>query len=254
MANKRWKIKESFFFFLAAVIVVVFIAFVEKKETEKQYQSLEVYVQGVSDVYFVDEKEIRSLLEKEFPALKAGNALADISLNKIEDKVEKHPFVRHADVFQDLKGNVVVKIKQYRPIARIVRPMAAHGYISAEGVILPTSTNYTTRVMTIEGDLADELLLQEDLTKAHGDLMAFIHFIEEDEFWRAQVSSLEINRKKEIKIYQQVGKQVIEFGKPVDIEEKFKKVALFYKEILPAKGWNAYNRVNVKYKDQIICE
>jgi cell division protein FtsQ len=55
-------------------------------------------------------------------------------------------------------------------------------------------------------------------------------------------------------MYQQVGKQVIEFGEAKDIEEKFKKINLFYEEILPAKGWNTYSRVNVKYKGQIVCE
>ncbi|MEX2593918.1 MAG: cell division protein [Anditalea sp.] len=252
MASNIWQIKQSVSFILLAVVMVAFIAFVERKE--KQYKAMEVYVQGISDVYFVDEAEVLKLLENEFPVLKTGNHLADISLNKIEGKVESHPLVKNAEVFKDLKGNIVVKIEQYRPVARIIRPMAAHGYISVEGVVLPTSPRYTTRVLTLEGALADELLGQEDLSKEYGDLMKLIHFIEQDEFWSAQIASLEINRKQEIKMYQQVGKQVIEFGRPIEIEEKFKKITLFYKEILPVKGWNTYDRVNVKYKDQIICE
>jgi cell division protein FtsQ len=65
---------------------------------------------------------------------------------------------------------------------------------------------------------------------------------------------LEIDKNGDIKMYQQVGNQVIEFGDAEDIEEKFNKISLFYEEIIPSKGWNAYSRVNVKYKDQIICE
>src|SRR5690606_5616835 len=136
--------------------------------------------------------------------------------------------------------------------ARIIRPNAAHGYISAEGHILPTSPNYTSRVLTLEGPLAVELLSLENLSKDYGDLMELIRYIERDEFWRAQISGLELDRKGNIKLFQQVGKQVIEFGKPVEIGEKFKKINLFYKEILPLKGWNFYARVNVKYKGQII--
>ena len=58
----------------------------------------------------------------------------------------------------------------------------------------------------------------------------------------------------EVELYPQVTKQKIEFGKPKDFEEKFSKLMTFYKEILPSKGWNYYERVNVKFKDQIICE
>lgn len=234
--------------------MLALIAFAERKGSDKKYEALEVYVQGISDVYFVDEKEIRQLLENEFPNLRPGISLEEVSIKQIEDKVESHPFVRNAEVFKDLKGKVVVKIDQYRPIARIIRPSAAHGYISSEGVILPTSPNYTTRVLTIEGPMVETLLSQEDLSEEHADLLELIHFIEKDDFWKAQIAGIEINKNKEVKLFQQVGKQVIEMGRPTDIEEKFKKISLFYKEILPSKGWEAYSRVNVKYKDQIICE
>lgn len=254
MANRKWKIRKSFLFGLLTVAMLVFIAFVERKGADKQYQSLEVYVQGISDVYFVDEKEIKQLLKSEFPSLNPGSSLVEISLDKIETKVENHPFVKNAEVFKDLKGKVVVKIDQYRPIARIIRPAAAHGYISTEGIILPTSPNYTTRVLTVEGAMAETLLNQDDLSKEYADLLELIRFIEQDDFWRAQIAGIEVGRKKEIKLFQQVGKQVIEFGKPTDIAAKFERISLFYKEILPLKGWDAYERVNVNFKDQIICE
>src|SRR5690554_52512 len=247
MANRRWKFKKSFLFGLLAVGMLGFIGFVERKGADKPFQSLEIYVQEISDVYFVEENEIKQLLENEFPLLQPGISLEEVSLEKIEDKVESHPFVKNAEVFKDLKGKVVVKIDQYRPIARIIRPMAAHGYISAEGVILPTSPNYTTRVLTIEGPMAEELLSQDDLTDGYSDLLELIHFIEKDDFWRAQIAGIEIGRKKDITLFQQVGTQEIEFGKPTEIKEKFEKISLFYKEILPLKGWDAYKRVNVKY-------
>ena len=254
MAGRRWKFKKSFLFIIAVVGMLALIAFAERKGSDKKYEALEVYVQGISDVYFVDEKEIRQLLENEFPNLRPGISLEEVSIKQIEDKVENHPFVKNAEVFMDLKGKVVVKIDQYRPVARIIRPSAAHGYISSEGVILPTSPNYTTRVLTIEGPMAESLLSKDDVSKEHADLLQLIHFIEKDDFWKAQIAGIEINKNKEVKLFQQVGKQVIEIGRPTDIEEKFKKISLFYKEILPSKGWETYSRVNVKYKDQIICE
>lgn len=180
--------------------------------------------------------------------------MTELNFNKIEKKVENHPFVKNSEVFADLKGNVWIEIDQYKPMARIVRPMAADGYISSEGIILPTSPKYTTRVLTLEGAYAERLLQEEDLTEKHSDILDLIRFIESDEFWKAQITGLEITKKGDIKLFQQVGKQVIEFGDAQDIEEKFKKIMLFYDEILPAKGWNTYSRVSVKYKDQIICE
>lgn len=250
----KFRLKKSLIFTTLVFVLVVFIGFVEKRSSERSFQGINVYVSGVADIYFVEEQEILESLKAEFPLMQPGISLSEINLNKIERKVAKHPFVKNAEVYGDLKGNIRVEIEQHVPIARIVRPRAADGYISTEGLILPTSPNYTTRVMILQGAYAESLLDLSDLNEAHGDLMDLISYIHLDEFWKAQITELEISAANDIKIHQQVGKQVIEFGDANEIEEKFKRITLFYEEILPAKGWNAYDRVSVKYKNQIICE
>ena len=79
-------------------------------------------------------------------------------------------------------------------------------------------------------------------------------FIENDKFWKAQIAHIFIKKDGEIEMYPQVTKQVVEFGHPEDLERKFSKLMTFYKEILPKKGWNTYDRVNLKFENQIICE
>jgi cell division protein FtsQ len=57
-----------------------------------------------------------------------------------------------------------------------------------------------------------------------------------------------------VTLYPQMGKQIIEFGMATDIESKFRKLKIFYKKILPVKGWNRYSKISLAYQDQIICE
>jgi cell division protein FtsQ len=246
--------KKSFLFGILLLVLVVFIGFIEKKSAERKLSGIEVYVQAVSDVYFVDEKDILKALKAEFPLLETGISFSEINLNSIEKKVESHPFVKNAEVYGDQKGNLKVEIEQHVPLARISRPRAADGYISKEGMMLPTSNHYTSRVLILHGNYAEKLLDMDNIEVAYPELMELIRYIYEDPFWRAQITELEIPKKGDIRLYQQVGKQVIEFGDAIDIEEKFKKINLFYEEILPKKGWNTYSRVNVKYKGQIVCE
>ena len=146
-----------------------------------------------------------------------------------------------------------MSIQQHEPIARIARPMAADGYITTEGLIIPTSPTYTSRVLILEGPYAEQLMDQGSVD-AMPELMPLIQFITKDEFWSAQVTELEINKKDDIRLHQQVGKQVIEFGDAHDFESKFKRIDVLYQEILPRKGWNAYERISVKFKNQIVCE
>ena len=65
---------------------------------------------------------------------------------------------------------------------------------------------------------------------------------------------MEINKTGEVEFIPQVTKQVVEFGLPEEIDQKFKKLKIFYKEVLPREGWNKYSRVNLKYNQQIIAE
>jgi cell division protein FtsQ len=153
------KYKNPLIFSSLVFVLVVFIGFVEKKDSERTLIGMEVRVKGIADVYFVNEKEILNALKTEFPLIQQGISMKEVDLNRIEKKVETHPFVRKAEVFADLKGQVMIEIEQHIPMARIVRPNAADAYISTEGRILPTSPQYTTRVMTLGGAYAENLLL-----------------------------------------------------------------------------------------------
>lgn len=81
-----------------------------------------------------------------------------------------------------------------------------------------------------------------------------IAFINDDSFWRAQVAQLDVTRAGEITIFPQVTGQEVQFGKAEDFERKFSKLMIFYKKILPQRGWTKYKTVNVKYDGQIIAE
>ena len=85
-------------------------------------------------------------------------------------------------------------------------------------------------------------------------IMTLINMIRENEFWSAQIAQLDIDAKSRVTIFPQVGDEAIEFGKPDDVDTKFKKLMIFYKEILPRTGWNKYQRVNLEYEGQIVTE
>ncbi|WP_332913542.1 cell division protein [Algoriphagus boritolerans] len=224
-----------------------------KTNPRQSYRGLEVDLKAVSGVYFVEEKEIEAILKSAFPELQAGLPISDVPLAAVESRLSGHPFIKSVETFIGQKGILKVTLNQHEPIARIARPMAADGYLTTEGRIIPTSPSYTSRVLILEGAYAEQLMDQGSVDSMP-ELMPLIRFVTENEFWNAQVSELEINRRDDIRVYQQVGKQVIEFGDALDFESKFRRIEVLYKEILPRKGWNAYERISVKFKNQIVCE
>ncbi|TDK46122.1 MULTISPECIES: cell division protein FtsQ/DivIB [Algoriphagus] len=248
------RLKKYGVFVILTLILGGFIAFVEKQSIYKTYQGTEIEIEGVSGLYFVDKQEIETLLAEAFPNLKVGLLLEEVPLNAIEDRLEGHPFIKMADASIGQKGILQLYLEQHQPIARIVRPLAADGYITTEGKIIPISPSYTSRVLILSGDMAEKLLNEGGVMNQMPELMDLIRFISEDEFWNAQITEVEIRERDDIRLYQQVGEQVIELGDAADLEDKFDRIQIFYSEILPRKGWDAYDRVSVKFKEQIVCE
>jgi cell division protein FtsQ len=247
------KVKKVLGIVLLCLIAGGYIGFVEKQVQTKTFNQVEVNLEAVSGVYFVEEKEILTILSSAFPELKKGLPMQEVPLKDIEERLLGHPFIRTVEASVDQQGIVKVDLTQHEPIARIARPDGADGYITKEGLLIATSPTYTSRVLILQGPYIVSLMDQGRLDVLP-ELMPLIHFIANDKFWSAQVTELEINGRNDIRIHQQVGKQVIEFGDAKDFESKFNRIAVLYKEILPRKGWDAYQRISVKYKNQIVCE
>lgn len=200
---------------------------------------------------FTSESEILDLMKGDENILILPISKWDMS--EMERRVETNPFVKDAEVYRDVKGNVLVRVNQRKPIGRLYHRYELDSYIDEKGNLLPTTARHTARVplLEIEGLSWKKNLLETSYGK---DLFDFLKYIERDEFWRAQIAHILVKKNGQIEMLPQVTKQTVYFGMPNDIETKFKKLMIFYKKILPAKGWNTYTTVNLKFKDQIICE
>lgn len=242
--------------FLATVLVFVSIGFADKKQNRRFNGKIVIMITNQFNNYFIDENDLLAIINGMGLDPEKGSMPHFPDLRGIEKRLEAEMFISDAQIFRDLMGNLVVVAAQRRPIARIIRPDAPDAYIGEEGTILPVSEKFTSRVMLVSGDFTDHLVKTASLTMDDQNRPYFelIRFINADPFWKAQISQLEIAEDGKINMYPQVTKQVIEFGLPDDIEIKFRKLNIFYKKILPFKGWNYYRRVSLEYKDQIVCE
>ena len=241
---------------VTAVIVGLsfLIAFTERKQGGEMCRDVVVQIENIHENHFLDEADIMQLVEGSGQPIK-GIGISRIKLKEIERKLKFDKHILDAELFGDLKGNLIVKVELRRPIARIVQNDAPDAYIAEDGVIMPVSEKYTSRVLLISGAVK-HLLESEDLntTEEGKQLLQMIEYINADRFWKAQVAQLDIEKNGKINMYPQVTGQLVEFGKPENWEVKFNKLMIFYKEILPTRGWARYERVNLEYEGQVIAE
>lgn len=251
----KFNLKREIKIGAALLVVGMFIAFTERRQGDVAIKDVTIKIDNLNENHFVDENDVLDLMELDQETLK-GAGLEEVNLKEIEKRVRQEPFIKEADMYSDIKGNVVIRVELRRPVARLVRNDGPDGYIAEDGTIMPVSSKYTSRVVLISGGFIRTLLKQRNANDIEEgkQLMQLIQTIREDDFWNAQIAQLDIDSKANVTMYSQVGDERIEFGKPDDQETKFKKLMIFYKEILPRTGWNKYKRVNLQYAGQIVAE
>lgn len=248
------KIKKGVKLLTAGIVLVSIISFVEKQHAVKTCEKVVVNIDHLYDNYFINEQDVMGLVTAAGQSL-VGSRFEALNLKQLEQKVKDHHYIARAEVYRDLKGNLIIDAEQARPIARIMNPKGPDAYVAADGKLLPVSDRFTARVMLIGGNF-DQNLIQENLKDSEGGskLYALLSYVNNNTFWRAQLAQMEMDEKGDITFFTQVSKQFVEFGDAENMEEKFGKLMLFYTNILPQKGWNKYEKVNLKYENQIVCE
>ena len=170
----------------------------------------------------------------------------------IEAAVEKHQAILNAEVYKVMakdtssyKGVLVVKVKHREPVVRVMCNSGNY-YLDEFGGKIPISVNYTANVLVATGSYSEKYATEK--------LLPFILFIENDEFWKAQIEQVHIEKNGEVLLTPLVGEHIIEFGELDDYQKKLQKMKAFYEQVLAKNNWNKYKTVSLKYNNQVIAK
>ncbi len=252
---KKLKIGKGVKVVLVSVLLLVLIGFANRKQQGEKCLDIVIKLGNQQNNFFIDEHDVMALMTDNGEEVLLGKHYKDINLKAIEERVKTQHFIKTAEIYKDLKGNLLVNAELRRPFARIMEPGKANGYVALDGTILPTSTKYTSRTVVLSGSYMTEMMKNSLTETEEGQkIYELLNFINNDRFWKAQIAQIDISKDLYVTLYPQVTKQVVEFGQPDEVAKKFKKLKAFYQKVLPQKGWNAYSRINLEYKDQVVAE
>ncbi|OUJ72425.1 cell division protein FtsQ/DivIB [Hymenobacter crusticola] len=237
------------------VLLTGLAVFAGVRQASRPVSNVIVNISNEFNNYFISEKEVTALLTRNGQQPLIGADPSELDLKALEARLRAHSFVKEAQVYRDLAGNLHADVRQSRPIVRLTHnDTRLDTYLDTEGQLLPLSPLFTARVVPVSRVSGPPLQPGFFRDSTGQRYLEFLRYIDEHPFWRAQVAEVFIAPNGKVSFTQQVGDQRIEFGSPDNISEKFAKLMVFYRQIPPALGWDTYHRVNVEFKDQIICE
>lgn len=230
--------------------LVISLAFSSREVNDIECREITVKYAGTSPIR-LGSRELIRMVRSTDPHI-IGKSLSDIDTEAIEAEVGKHKTVLKADAYKTvvrdstgLKGVVTLKVRHRIPEIRILSSQGNY-YMDKSGNKIPASVGYAADVPVATGNISQEYAREE--------LLPLVEFIQDDKFWRAQIRQIHVNGGGDILFTTLVGDQLIEFGPAENMEEKFRNLRAFYDQVLTNNNWNRYDRIIVKFKNQVIAK
>lgn len=250
----RWGLVGYSLLILTALVgIVLLMGLVEKKDKDQVCSELRVIIEGKEA--FIDQSDISQMVMEMYGEV-IGTPIISIPIHEIENSLKKLPYVSDADIYMDMDGLMEVKVKQREAILRVISYNGEEFYVDSDGLKIPVTLKYVPKVMVANGYIREGMgsVLDTITSSVIKDLVRIVRHVDGNELWSNQIVQLYVNKDNDIEIIPRIGEHQLILGNADSLDYKLKRLEVFYSNILPKVGSDAYQTVNVKYGGQIICE
>lgn len=226
-------------------LVMAVTAFNDPDEAmAKECTEVEIDIEKESMEGFLNPGEVKKLLtqHKLYPL---SQPMSSISPRKMEETLQKSPFVEKAECYKTLSGHVCINIKQRIPVIRIMSDNDDNYYLDNHGNIMPEA-GYATDILIATGHISKKY--------AKNVLSKIANHIVSNTFWKNQTVQLNVLTNGTLEMVPRVGDHIVFLGSPTNIDNKLERLRKFYIYGLNKAGWNKYSYINVEFNNQIICK
>ncbi|MEO8820753.1 MAG: hypothetical protein ABI267_01860 [Ginsengibacter sp.] len=253
--NKKYTIRKilavSVWIILASGIVVLLVAAMTKKNTE-QITGVDIKITGSHNNYFVNKKEVLTILEKVNGKKLEKSSVNAIDLTAMENSLVKNDWIEKAELFFDNNKVLQVKVIEREPIARIFTVSGASFYMDSSLTKLPLSDKFSARLPVFTSFPTDVRVLGKQDSALLSEIKIISEYIDSHPFWMAQIDQVDILNGGTFELIPKLGNQLIHFGDAQDCDQKFNKLLAFYKQVETNVGWNKYSVLDIQYKNQVV--
>lgn len=251
------KILAILFCLVVAAIFGAYFFFVSRLEAKEvpalKCGRISVSIQDSLSKSFISIAEIERMVADSV----LGRRLDEINTTAIEKNLTKSGAISTAEAFTVYPDEFRVVVTQREPVLRL-KTADSDFYCDRNGFILPVSGAKALDLPVVTGTLPYRLTTGPTEGTEAGNwleqLLSFSERVRNNAYWSDEIEQIEVSRDGNMTLYLRKRHFRILFGTATDLDDKFEKMAVFYKTILPTEEGAGYKEVNIKYKNQIICK
>ena len=195
-----------------------------------------------------------------------SKTLGDVDIAGITSFVKKNPYLENTDVLLTVEGDILIKADQCIPLVRYFTPAGQQHFIDRKGRVMPVNSAYPYKTLIATGHIESPLrdgknifsvsdsnfALRSQLKNLY-DLHMLAAIIIADSTLNALIEQIYVLSNGKIQLVTKAGSHLVQFGDTTDAAEKLENLKYFYKYGLVKTGWNKYGKINLEFKNQIVC-
>lgn len=228
-----------------SILLLLVLLFVLNRRHKKHIcEEITIQINAPIERQLISQSIVKTNLNKWYSNGLLGDEYGDIDLAELEEKLESLAAVKNAEVSFDLKGELKISIDPRIPVVRIYKTGEASYYLDNEFKKIPAKGTDAARVPIANGNFSKSMIKK---------VYTLSTYVQENPFMDALTEQIFVTNNGDLAIVPKIRNQRIIVGDTADLENKFLKLADFYNYGLKNIGWEKYQIINIKYKDQVVC-
>ena len=237
----------------AAALVVLFV-FARENYLTTPLKSIQLI--PATDTGFVR----KTALHDEIEQICGNSKVGTVNMIAIQKVMEENSWIEDGASYIDLDGTLNVSFKEYEPWFRVFGKNGHSVYVTREGVVIPSSRNYTPYVLVASGNFelrSDTVTYQlSDTLDSDRNLLNALHWcdaIEGNDFVSHCIGQLYCNKRNQFELTVKGFDGRVIVGDTCDATDKLTRLESFMKQRIDSPETKTLKSINLNYKNQIVC-
>lgn len=219
-------------------------AFVHQDNAKRVCPGIDLRIVGNTIPDSVLRQGVNSQLARYGRKLK-GERLENIDLQKLEDYLSAFSNFESVECSFNPDSRLRITVSPIKAEVRVFSDKGTSFYINRAGKRIDADAEFYIDVPV--------LIAPEKFESLIPSALSVIRYTSADSELCPLIAAYKIDGPNDIIIIPRLQGHVIDFGDSTRLEEKKAAILTAYRQVLPAKGWNTYDTISVKFKSQIVA-
>ena len=235
---------QNIILLVLASMLVAGILWARSRKADELCRRVKVEIVNSDSTQFVTEQGVMSELAQSGIKV-VGKPMWQINAARIEEVLGKSEYLENVECVKARDGQLLIRASQLVPVMRVFDGDDVSYYVNAAGKRMNASAFYHSDVPVVQGHFTQRFPPTR--------LLPLVSYVEHDSLLRTLVTMYTVRDSNNVFLVPSIYGHVVNMGPVEDIENKFEKLKLFYREVMPAKGWETYDTISVKWSHQVVA-